>query len=163
MIETLCTIGYEGADIEAFIATLARHRIRMLIDVRDVPISRKKGFSKSSLRTALAGHDIDYLHLKGLGDPKPGRVAARAGDMLLFQRIFRAHMQTQGAKHDLEIAVKAVTQTAAALMCFEREPCGCHRAIVADKIVHITGQRLHNLSVPGNSARHGTTKESRAA
>jgi hypothetical protein len=47
-----------------------------LIDVRDVPLSRKPGFSKSALQANLEAHGIAYVHLKGLGDPKPGREAA---------------------------------------------------------------------------------------
>ena len=68
-------------------ASLKANRVKLLIDVRDVPISRKPGFSKTSLAQGLADAGIGYLHLKGLGDPKPGRIAAREGRFSDFCRI----------------------------------------------------------------------------
>ena len=48
---TAYTIGYEGMIIEAFIASLCAQRIAHLVDVREVALSRKKGFSKSAFYT----------------------------------------------------------------------------------------------------------------
>ena len=106
-----------------------------MIDVREVPISRKKGFSKNALCKHLADVGIDYLHLKGLGDPKPGRVAARAGQFDEFRRIFGAHMKTEVARSDLDRAIKVARANAACLLCFERDHTCCHRCIVANKIL----------------------------
>lgn len=53
----LFTIGYEGAEIASFLATLARYGVAQVIDVRDVPISRKRGFSKNSLSKVLNDHE----------------------------------------------------------------------------------------------------------
>ncbi len=50
----LSTIGYEGKDIQYFIALLKREGITALIDVREKPFSRKKGFSKNKLQEALS-------------------------------------------------------------------------------------------------------------
>ena len=88
MKQTISTIGYEGATIGAFVTALRDASIDILIDVRDLPLSRKNGFSKKRLAQILAEADIDYIHLKGLGDPKDGRNAARAGDYGLFRQIF---------------------------------------------------------------------------
>jgi hypothetical protein len=95
---SLATIGYEGALLDHFIATLKSSSVRLLIDVRELPISRRKGFGKTALSTALEATNIGYLHLKGLGDPKPGREAARAGDYARFLKVFRAHMLTSAAQ-----------------------------------------------------------------
>ena len=92
MSKPLYTIGYEGAQPADFFDQLLASGVRALIDIRDVPISRKRGFSKNSLREGLAEHSIEYLHLKGLGDPKPGRIAAREGRYSDFRMIFNAHM-----------------------------------------------------------------------
>lgn len=80
----LATIGYEGSSLQDFIATLRAASIRTLIDVRALPISRRPGFAKNALSKALAEAGIDYVHLKGLGDPKEGRDAARANDLETF-------------------------------------------------------------------------------
>jgi len=49
----LATISYEGADQVDFIASLHAAAITRLIDVREIPISRRRGFSRSALATAL--------------------------------------------------------------------------------------------------------------
>ena len=46
----LSTIGYEGKDIQTFIALVKRESITALIDVREKPISRKKVFLRISCR-----------------------------------------------------------------------------------------------------------------
>lgn len=130
----LYTIGYEGADLSTFLATLEHCGIRQIIDIRDVPISRKKGFSKSALTQALADNGIAYVHLKGLGDPKAGREAARRGDFLAFNKIFRAHLKGEAAQVALKAAVTAAASLRSCLLCYERSHVHCHRTIVAAAI-----------------------------
>jgi uncharacterized protein (DUF488 family) len=72
-MSVLYTIGYEGADIDRFIATLKAVEVTVVADVRAVALSRKRGFSKTALRARLAAEGIAYVHLVELGDPKPGR------------------------------------------------------------------------------------------
>jgi uncharacterized protein (DUF488 family) len=102
---TLFTVGYEGAKPSDLFASLQERGVSLLIDVRDVPISRMPGFSKTSLAQGLEEAGIRYLHLKGLGDPKRGRVAAREGRFSDFRRIFTAHMLTTAAQQALAKAV----------------------------------------------------------
>jgi uncharacterized protein (DUF488 family) len=154
MTRSFYTIGYEGSRVDEFVATLRRAGIETLIDVRDLPLSRKPGFSKSALAEKLEAHGIAYVHLKGLGDPKPGREAARAGKYAQFRTIFGRHMATDVAQRDLERAVELVRGKPCCLMCFEQNHCNCHRSIVADHIVEHTGLRLTHLSVGGESAVH---------
>lgn len=47
------TIGYEGRELDEFVARLREQRIQVLIDIREKPASRKPGFSKTPLREAL--------------------------------------------------------------------------------------------------------------
>ncbi|MBU1626147.1 DUF488 domain-containing protein, partial [bacterium] len=65
----LYTIGYEGRETDEFISELKKHDITRLIDIRENPFSRKKGFYKSALKTALENQGIEYIHLKALGTP----------------------------------------------------------------------------------------------
>ena len=57
------TIGYEGTDIDRFVATLKAVGIKVLADVRAVAVSRKKGFSKTALKARLEDEGIAYTHL----------------------------------------------------------------------------------------------------
>jgi uncharacterized protein (DUF488 family) len=122
MQRSFYTIGYQSSRVEDFLAALHLARVEMLIDVRDVPLSRKRGFSKTALATFLEKHGIAYAHLKGLGDPKPGREAARAGQYDQFRCIFGKHMATEVAQRDLGRAVNLIQTRPCCLMCFEQEP-----------------------------------------
>lgn len=145
MKRQIATIGYEGTTIDGFIETLHRASITVLIDVREVALSRKKGFSKNQLASALAESGIEYVHLRGLGDPKEGREAARAGNMRLFQRIFARHMQSDWAQKELALAAKLVKTSRSCLMCFEADPAQCHRTIVAGHLSDMTGLTVAGL------------------
>ena len=48
------TIGYEGLNQKEFLAWLQHYKINVIADVRQLPLSRKKGFSKNSLNESLA-------------------------------------------------------------------------------------------------------------
>ncbi len=143
----LHTIGYEGSSINDFLATLEAVGIGLLIDVRDVPISRKPGFSKTALSSGLETCDIEYLHLKGLGDPKPGRIAAREGRYDDFRQIFGTHMKSSAAQTDMRRGLDAASEKLACLLCFERDHTHCHRCIVAEELAHRGGFRLVHLGV----------------
>jgi uncharacterized protein (DUF488 family) len=131
---TLYTIGYEGTDIDKFVATLKTVGVSLLADVRALPLSRKKGFSKNRLRERIEEEGMQYIHLGALGDPKDGRNAARAGRYDEFRKIYNKHLtRTEPQQALKELAVLARTHTTC-LMCFEREPTECHRLIVASQL-----------------------------
>lgn len=151
MLRTLYTIGYEGADIGPFIDTLVACKVEQVLDIRDVPVSRKPGFSKSSLKAALGARDIEYFHLKALGDPKPGRNAMRRGDYATFVKIFMDHLASETAQDALRDAVARASSQISVLLCFERSPQGCHRTIVANEMKGFGGFEVRNIGVNAHS------------
>ncbi len=146
----LMTIGYEGAQISDFIVTLKAAKVRSLVDVRELPLSRKKGFSKNALREALECAGISYLHIRQLGDPKPGRDAARSGDMEKFSRIFGEHLREEATQDALRDLVPVVEDGGACLLCFERDHSDCHRSLVAHEL-----STLMRVNVAHIGVRHG--------
>jgi uncharacterized protein (DUF488 family) len=128
------TIGYEGTDIERFVQTLKAVGIQVLADVRAVALSRKKGFSKTALRNRLAQEGIDYIHYIALGDPKPGRLAARAGKHDQFRKIYGKHLATDAAQVALKDLNFVAQIKVTCLLCFERDPNVCHRSIVTHEL-----------------------------
>ena len=141
----IATIGYEGSTVEQVIETLKSADVQVLIDVRDVPVSRKPGFSKTALARLLGQGGVDYVHLRALGNPKPGRVAGKHGDMQAFERIFRDHLNGEPAQQALETALDIASRTRACLLCFERDHTRCHRAMVAEEMARRRGIRIHHL------------------
>ena len=144
-MSVLFTVGYEGTDIDRFVRTLKAAGIRQLADVRAVAVSRKAGFSKKKLAERLADEGIHYIHFVSLGDPKPGRDAARAGEFDLFRSIYGDHIQTEDAQCALSELAETVQTAPTCLLCFERDPETCHRTIVAHEVSGKTGFDIFNL------------------
>lgn len=124
------TIGYEATTMAEFIAALKVAGVRQVIDVRAVPNSRRPGFSKTPLRNALAEEGIDYVHLRALGTPADGRAAARAGRFDDLKRIYAGQLELPEAMAEAAQMVALAGEKPSALLCYEREPGGCHRTLL---------------------------------
>lgn len=138
------TIGYEGTDISKFVRTLELVGINAIADVRDVPFSRKKGFSKNILQAILAESNIKYLSFKNLGDPKEGRDAAKAQNYKLFEKIFCTYLKTDAAQAAMEELANNAKKMKVCLLCFERDYKTCHRYIIAKELQKL-GFEIFNL------------------
>jgi uncharacterized protein (DUF488 family) len=145
MVE-LATIGYEGCTIDRVLTFLHDASVELLIDVRAVAQSRKPGFSKRQLAASLDEVGIAYIHLQGLGTPKPGRDAVRAGHPERMEMIFREHMTSDRARAELAQAKGLVREKLACLLCFEHDHRTCHRRLVAEMIVAETRQTVVHLA-----------------
>ena len=132
----LYTIGYEGSDVDTLILTLKAVGVQVLADVRELPLSRKKGLSKKSLSEKLAENGIKYIHFKELGDPKPGREAAKLGKTKVFERIFLEHFAREEAKSQFEQLLLVASADKTCMLCFERCHITCHRSYIADAAVN---------------------------
>jgi len=72
-IPKLFTIGYQGSTPSDLIDRLLGAGVERVVDVRELPLSRRRGFSKSPLAAALTSAGIRYEHVRALGNPKPNR------------------------------------------------------------------------------------------
>ena len=142
-MRTVYTIGYEGTDIGRFVQTLTAVGIDAVADVRAVPLSRKKGFSKNVLRENLERAGIKYLPMQELGDPKPGREAAKARDFDKFRKIYSAHVDQPEVAAIIEKLAAASEDQAVCLLCFERDPKTCHRFIVGERMRAFGYEMMH--------------------
>lgn len=124
------TIGYESATMAEFIAALKQAGVRQVIDVRAVPNSRRPGFSKNLLRNSLAEEGIEYVHLRALGTPADGRAAARAGRIEDLKRIYAGQLELPEAMAETAQMIALAEDKPSALLCYEREPGGCHRTLL---------------------------------
>lgn len=156
-MSVIYTIGYEGTDIYRFVETLKCVGIMILADVRAVALSRKKGFSKSKLRARLEEEGITYTHYVELGDPKPGRDAARAGNYNRFRRIYSRHLAGADPQAAIDGIAKIAQNTPTCLLCFERDPKVCHRSMIADELVSFGLKSFHLIGdEPNRYVRHAS-------
>ncbi len=141
----LRTIGYQAATQGAVIRALQAAGVEVLIDVRAVPSSRRAGFSKRLLAGSLADAGIDYVHLRALGTPKPGRQAARAGRHAEMVEIYEAHLAEPQAQFELAEALDIAKARPSALLCYEADAAHCHRRIVAERLREKIGCEVTDL------------------
>jgi uncharacterized protein (DUF488 family) len=146
-MKPLFTIGYEQTPAAAVLDALGRARVAMLVDVRAVAASRRPGFSKRQLTAGLDQRGIRYLHLRGLGTPKEGRLAARRGDLAKLFDVYQAHLATPEAREELdELTALARSGQRLCLLCYERDPRHCHRQWIAEIIHDRTGLQVEHLA-----------------
>ncbi len=140
------TMGYEGSSIEDFIATLKKMNIDTIIDVREFPISRKKGFSKTTFSKELNEAGIKYTHLVNLGCPKHIRDQYKIdNNWEKYSSAFNEYLNSQ-AETINELA-KLSQHSQFCLVCFERDQNFCHRSLIAKEIKINHSVRIHHLGV----------------
>lgn len=142
---TIFTIGYEGMNIDTFVSLLQRQGIDTIVDIREYPLSRKPGFSKSALAEKLRATGIEYTHIAALGCPKPVRKAYKEdGNWKRYTIGFLKYLKTQ---EDAIVDLSGLAMTSrCALLCFEADYNYCHRSFVADAVSAFSGANVHHLS-----------------
>ena len=129
------TIGYEGATQAGLIEALQRAGVGVVADVRAVPLSRRPGFSKNILAAGLREAGIDYVGLKALGTPPAGREAARRGDHAGLAIVYAGQLELPEAMLQGAQLCAMAAERPTALLCFERDPYGCHRSLLIAAIM----------------------------
>jgi uncharacterized protein (DUF488 family) len=141
------TIGYERAGFSAFLEALTAAGVKTVIDVRDLPLSRRAGFSKKTLAASLALEGIEYVHLKPLGTPKEGRIANQKREWARFWAIVEAKLATPEAEAALSEAAEIARASPSCLLCFEADHRVCHRLRVAAELERRFGFTVRHLGV----------------
>lgn len=124
------TIGYEATTMEEFLAALKNAGVERVIDVRALPLSRRPGFSKNILAASLRDVGIEYVHLRNLGTPKPGRDAAKKGDVKTLRAVYDNQLGLPEAQAEVAQMRALAEEKPSALLCFERDPGHCHRTLL---------------------------------
>jgi hypothetical protein len=148
-IPGLVTVGYEGKTLEAYLNQLLQDGVTLLCDVRRNPLSRKYGFSKSTLSHASEGVGIRYEHLPELGIPSEKRQDLET--QTDYDELFATYERTTLPKQTPALAkiagwIQAEGQRVA-LTCYELLPQQCHRHCVSDALQKNFGPKLaaHHL------------------
>ncbi len=137
----LYTIGYEGIAQATLFQTLLFHDVQTLLDIRQLPQSRKPGLSKAALGLAAAGYGLEYAHLRALGTPRDIRYRRKIDhDAAAFREGFLAYLATQDeAVADL---VTRAENERCCLLCYEADYRECHRPFVAERAALVSGGAL---------------------
>jgi uncharacterized protein (DUF488 family) len=127
---TILTIGYEQVTQTALVETLRDAGVKLLADIRYLPLSRRPGFSKSSLKAAVEEGGIAYRHFRHLGTPADGRAAARRGDHTELERIYAGQLELPEALAQMAELRALILEMPTCLLCYERRAAECHRSLL---------------------------------
>ena len=128
----ILTIGYARATQDALVEALVDARVELLADIRALPLSRRAGFSKTSLAAAVEEAGIAYLHFRHLGTPKEGRDAARRGDHAALERVYRGQLELPEALAQMAELQALAREQRTCMLCYCETTEGCHRELLVD-------------------------------
>jgi len=134
-------MGYEGETPEGFLQRIQDEGITTVIDVREIPLSRKNGFSKTNLKNSLDKYGIKYYHYSQLGSPSSLRKMLREnGDYLTFFKDYRKYIRKKKGLVNEVAQLVANNGKNSTLLCFEKHSDLCHRSIVASEILRLNSK-----------------------
>ncbi len=136
----LYTIGYEGISLEEYLNRLIKNDVKVLVDVRNNPLSMKFGFSKTQLKKFCDSLNIDYLHI-----PEVGILSAQRRELnsqsdydILFDTYQKSNLK-ETVSYQEQILKLLRQKKRIAMTCFEADICQCHRKHLANAIAKLPG------------------------
>ncbi len=137
------TLGYQSHTLSTMIDTLSGNHVGVLVDVRQNPVSRKRGFSGKQLEKTITELGINYLHCPELGTPPQIRkIYASTGDVKKALSHYERHLRAR--RGTLQNLLAKVKSQRFCLLCLEADHKSCHRSIIAQVLTEMTGcQPIH--------------------
>lgn len=135
--DLIVSVGYERRSLEDLVAVLLDYGVKKLLDVREAPISRRRGFNKRSLEARLDEAGIAYRHLRIAGNPH----RRLKMDIEQCLHLYRGHL-CDNPEVVATVAGELVGQ-AVAFLCYEREHDNCHRSV----LLHALAEKGHDFEV----------------
>lgn len=135
------SIGYQKRSVRDFVQLVSDAGVDIVVDVRETPWSYRREFAKSALRSALAEVGVEYMHAKFAGNPKEIRRNAKNYDECLLE--YSRYIDNKPdviREFDATIGELVRQGKNICLVCYERHPDDCHRAIVLDRWMTFSGQ-----------------------
>ena len=150
-ITQIFTIGYTAfPNHNDFIATLKRYNISCVIDVRSYPVASQfyAIYSKYTLEPLLKNHSIIYRNYANeFGARQDNREYFMKEGCLDFKRFAKSEEFLSG----IEKVKKALSLNYnLALMCAEKDPIDCHRAIMIGRALDLLGFDIKHILTDGS-------------
>ena len=129
------TIGHSTRTIDEFISLLQANQIRLLVDVRSLPGSKRyPQFNKEALADSLGKTGIRYEHFPELGGrrkakPESKNTAWRNASFRGYADYMETEEFRKGVERLLDLAGGAGPT---AIMCAEAVWWRCHRSLISD-------------------------------
>ena len=141
------SVGYEKhRQSDQFARHLREAGVERLVDVRELPISRRRGFAKTALGETMAAAGIEYLHMRDLGNPKPYRDLYKSGKVDEGKQQYTAYLHEE-QREALELLASILPEKRTALMCVEHDPAVCHRTVILESLRSELGLQIDVIQI----------------
>jgi uncharacterized protein (DUF488 family) len=123
MKKIVYSIGHSNLSVEEFLKVLSKYKIKMLLDVRSVPISSYvPHFNREELEKSLKNSGILYTYC--------GEIGGRQG------MEFREYTKTSKYNESIKKVERLITRGTSAIMCSEKDFTQCHRRFICDTLIN---------------------------
>jgi uncharacterized protein (DUF488 family) len=123
------SIGYAGRSVADFMSVLKGAGVDRVVDVRALPLSRRKGFSKTALASALRAQGIEYLHVRAAGNP----FRDQRGDIQRCLKMYSLHLDRN--PEGIAQVERTLQGHRTALLCVEADASQCHRSVLIQRLL----------------------------
>jgi uncharacterized protein (DUF488 family) len=144
------TIGHSTRTIDKFISLIEQHGIKLLVDVRSFPGSRRyPQFNKETLEDSLGKAGLRYEHFPELGGRRKPRddshnLAWRNASFRGYADYMETEEFHKGVRRLVDLAADAGPT---AIMCAEAVWWRCHRSLISDYLKAVDIEVIHILDV----------------
>ena len=152
----LFTIGHSNHTIEGFISLLQQHGVTAIADVRSHPYSRfLPHFNRAALKEALAREEIHYVFLGQELGARPSNRECYVEGKAVYEKIAATDTFHQG----IQKVVKGLKKHKISLMCAEKDPLTCHRAILVCQNLRHFNFHINHILKNGDLESHRQIEE----
>jgi uncharacterized protein (DUF488 family) len=150
------TVGHSNHDIQRFIELLVGESISAVADVRSVPYSKfTPQFNREVLQAALGAVHIRHVFLGNELGARRSEPECYVDGKARYELIARSPLFQEGLSRLRE----EMRRDRVALMCAEKDPVTCHRAILVCRHLRPLGVAISHILDDGRVETHAQMEE----
>jgi uncharacterized protein (DUF488 family) len=151
MPDFVYTIGHSNHSIEKFVELLTAHNVTAIADVRSRPYSRiNPQFNREKLRADLRTAGIAYAFLGRELGARSADPSCYVKGKVQYDLLARTPLFQEG----LSRLVQGLASHRIAMMCAEKDPLTCHRAILVCRHLAAHGVGAQHILEDGRVESH---------
>ncbi len=156
MASCVYTIGHSNHAIEQFLALLRAHGVTAIADVRSHPYSRfNPQYNREPLQADLQRAGLAYAFLGRALGARPQDPSCYVAGTVRYDRLARTPLFQEG----LARVAEGCRDQRLALMCAEKDPLVCHRAILVCRHLALQGITAQHILEDGRLESHAAALE----
>jgi uncharacterized protein (DUF488 family) len=152
---TIYTIGHSTHSLEEFLSLVNRHGVEAIADVRSQPYGRLEHFHRENLSAALKEAGMAYVFLGQQLGARREEPECYENGIALYERIVKLPAFQEG----LLRLRRAAEKRRLAILCAEKEPLACHRAILIARCLKDSGMHVMHILADGTLEDHALAEK----